>query len=93
MTFLKGREDDETVLRQSTFIICSKHPFMVKAKLGSKSFRFLPTRLLLGLYEEEDRDVITTLQVDGLAQFCGLEELESRITPFQEAAPRNYKSK
>jgi hypothetical protein len=34
--------------------------------------------------EEEDRDVITTLQVDALAQFCGLEELESRMTPFQE---------
>ena len=76
MTFHKGREENETVLRQSTFTICSKHPFKVKAKLDSKSFRFPPTRLLLGLYDyrlkhlavmkEEDRDVITTLQVDGL---------------------------
>jgi len=66
----------------------------VKAKLDSKSFRFPPTRLLLGLYdyrfkhlammEEEDPNVITTIQVDGLAQFFGPQELESRITPFQE---------
>jgi len=87
-TFLKGREDDETIPRQSTFTICSKHPFKVKAKLNSKSFRFLPTRILLGLYdyrlkhlammEEEDHDVITTLQVDGLAQFFRTGELESR---------------
>ena len=34
--------------------------------------------------EEEEHDVITTLQVDGLAQFFGPQELESRITPFQE---------
>jgi hypothetical protein len=93
MTFLKGREDDETVPRQSTFTISAKHPFKVKAKLDLKSIWFQPTRLLLGLYdyrfkhlavmEEEDRNVITTLQVDGLAQFFGLEELESRTTPFQ----------
>ena len=86
--------DDETMLRQSTFTICSKHPFKVKAKLDSKSFRFPPTRLLLGLYdyrlkhlammEAEHRDVITTLQIDGLAQHFGSEELELRTTPFQE---------
>ena len=35
--------------------------------------------------EEEDRDVITTLQVERLAQFFGPQELESRRTPFQEA--------
>ena len=34
--------------------------------------------------EEGDREVITTLQVDGLAQLFGSEELESRTTPFQE---------
>jgi len=94
MTFHKGREENETMLRQSTFTICSKHPFKVKAKLDSKSFRFSPTRILLSLYdyrlkhlavmEEQDRDVITTLQVDGLAQLFGSEELESRMTPFQE---------
>jgi hypothetical protein len=49
MSFLKDREDDETVTRQSMFTICSKHPLKVKAKLYSKSFRLLPTRLLLGL--------------------------------------------
>jgi hypothetical protein len=68
---------DETMPRQSTFTISSKHPFKVKAKLDLKSIWFSPTRLLLGLYDyrfkhlavmkEEDRDVITTLQVDGLA--------------------------
>jgi hypothetical protein len=94
MTFLKGREDDEILPRQSTFTISCNHRFKVKAKLYSKSFQLPPTRLLLGLYnyrfkhlavmEEEDRDVITTLQVNGLAQFFGLEELESRTTPFQE---------
>jgi len=88
-TFLEGREDDETIPRQSTF----KHPLKVKAKLDSKSFRFPHTRLLLGLYdykfkhlaimEQEDCDVITILQTDGLAQLFGLEELESRTTPFQ----------
>ena len=89
-TFLEGREDDETILRQSTF----KHPLKVEAKLNSKSFRFPHTRLLLSLYdyrfkhlgimEQEDYDVITTLQTDGLAQLFGSEELESRMTPFQE---------
>ena len=64
----------------------------MKAKLYSKSFWFPPPRLLLGLYdyrfkhlavmEGENCDVITNLQVDGLAQFFGLEE--SRTTPFQE---------
>jgi hypothetical protein len=34
--------------------------------------------------EQEDCDVITTLQTDGLAQLFGSEELESRTTPFQE---------
>jgi hypothetical protein len=34
--------------------------------------------------EEEDRDVITTLQVDGLTQFFGPQELDLRTTPFQE---------
>ena len=34
--------------------------------------------------EQEDCYVITTLQTDGLAQLFGLEELESRMTPFQE---------
>jgi len=34
--------------------------------------------------EQEDCDVITTLQIDGLAQLFGSEELESRTTPFQE---------
>jgi len=90
-TFLEGREDDETIPRQSTF----KHPLKVKAKLNSKSFRFPHSRLLLGLYdyrfkhlaimEQEDCNVITTLQTDGLAQLFGSEELESRTTPFQEA--------
>jgi len=47
MTFLEGREDDETIPRQSTF----KHPLKVKAKLNSKSFRVPHTRLLLGLYD------------------------------------------
>jgi hypothetical protein len=86
MTFLKGREDDETMPRQSTFTISSKHPFRVKAKLDLKSIWFQPTRLLAGLYdyrfkhlavmEEEDHDAIITLQFDGLAQFFGLEELQ-----------------
>ena len=94
MTFLKEREDDETMPRQSTFTISCNHRFKVKAKLYSKSFWFPPPRLLLGLYdyrfkhlavmEEEDQDVITILQVDGLAQFFGSEESESRMTPFQE---------
>ena len=53
----------------------------------------LPTWLLLGLYDyrlkdlavmEQDHDFFTTLQVDGLAQFFGLKELDSRTTPFQE---------
>ena len=88
--FFEGREDDVTIPRQSTF----KHPLKVKAKLNSKSFRFPHTRLLLCLYdyrfkhlaimEQEDCDVITTLQTDGLAQLFGSEELESRTTPFQE---------
>jgi len=66
----------------------------VKAILNFRLFRFPPTRLLLGLYdyifkhlavvEEEECDIITTLQVDGLAQFFGLQELESRMTLFQE---------
>jgi len=34
--------------------------------------------------EQEDCDVITTLQTDGLSQLFGSEELESRMTPFQE---------
>jgi len=94
MTFLKGREDDETVPRTSTLTDSSKHPFKVKAILNFRLFRFPPTRLLLGLYdyifkhlavmEEEECDIITTLQVDGLAQFFGLQELESRTTLFQE---------
>jgi len=89
-TFLDGREDDETIPRQSTF----KNPLKVKAKHNSKSFRFPHTRLLLGLYdyrfkhlaimEQEDCDVITTFQTDGLAQLFGSEKLESRTTPFQE---------
>jgi len=33
--------------------------------------------------EQEDCNVITTLQTDGLAQHFGSEELESRMTPFQ----------
>jgi len=36
------------------------------------------------MMEEEDPNVITTIQVDGLAQFFGPQELESRTTPFQE---------
>ena len=66
----------------------------MKAKLNSKSFRFPHTRLLLGLYdyrfkhlaimEQEDCDVVTTLQTDGLAQLFGSKELESRTAPFQE---------
>ena len=87
MTFLKGREEDETMPRQLTFTISSKQPFKVKAKLDFKPIWFPPTRLLLGLYDykfkyltviEEDQDVITTLQVDGLAQFFRTGELESR---------------
>jgi len=84
------RRCDETILRQSTF----KHPVKVKAKLNSKSFRFPHTRVLLGLYdyrfkhlaimEQEDCNVITTLQTDGLAQLFGSEELELRTTSFQE---------
>ena len=79
---------DVTTPMQSTFAICSKHPFKVKAKLNSKSIWFPPTRLLLGSYDYRfkhlaDRDVMTTLQVDCLAQFFGIEELESRTTPFQ----------
>jgi hypothetical protein len=50
-TFLKGKEDDETVPRQSTFTISCNHRFKVKAKLYSKSFWFPPTGLLLGLYD------------------------------------------
>ena len=59
--------------RQSTFIICSKRPLKVKAKLDSKSFRFAHTRLLLGLYDyrfkhlavmEEDDSDVTLLQID-----------------------------
>jgi len=34
--------------------------------------------------EEKDRDVIAKLQVNGLAQFFRSEELESRMTHFQE---------
>ena len=77
---------DGTMLRTSTLTISSKHPCKVKAILNFRSFRFPPTRLLLGLYdyrfkhlavmEEEDQDVITILQVDGLAQFFGSEGLE-----------------
>ena len=79
--FLKG--GDETVPRTSTLIDSSKHRCKVKAILNFKSFRFPPTRLLLGLYDyrfkhlavmEEDCDVITTLQLDGLAQFIGTQE-------------------
>ena len=89
MAFLEGREDDKTIPRTSTFTPNSKHPFKVKAKLDSKSFRFPPTRLLLGLYdyrlkhlammEEEDHDVITILRADGLAQFFGSEEYRCRV--------------
>jgi len=74
------------VPRTSTLTDSSKHPFKVKAILNFRLFRFPPTRLLLGLYdyrfkhlavmEEEDQDVITILQVDGLAQFFGSEGLE-----------------
>lgn len=66
----------------------------MKAKLNSKSFVFPPTRLLYGLYDyrfkhlammqEEDRDVIKIIQVDGLAQIFGSEDSESRTTHFQE---------
>ena len=94
MTFLKGREEDETMSRTSTLTDSSKHPCKVKDIINFRSFRFPPTRLLLGLYdyrfkhlavmEEEDCHVITTLQVDGLAQFFGSEESESRTTCFQE---------
>ena len=72
--------------RTSTLIDSSKHRCKVKAILNFRLFRFPPTRLLLGLYdyrfkhlavmEEEDQDVITILQVDGLAQFFGSEGLE-----------------
>jgi len=89
-TFLEGREDDETIPRQSIF----KHPLNMKANLNSKSFRFPHTRLLLGLYdyrfkhlaimEQEDCDVITIFQTNGLAKLFGSEKLESRTTPFQE---------
>ena len=82
--------NDKTIPGQSTF----KHPLKVKAKHNSKSFRFPHSRLLLGLYdyrfkhlaimEQEDCDVLTTLQTDGLAQLFGSKELESRTTPFQE---------
>jgi len=34
--------------------------------------------------EQEDCDVITTLQTDGIAQLFGSEESESMTTPFQE---------
>ena len=64
--------------RQSTFIICSKRPLKVKAKLDSKSFRFPPTRLLLGLYdyrfkhlavmEEEECNRNIAFSLVGLAQ-------------------------
>ena len=90
MTFLEGREDDKTIPGQSTF----KHPLKVKAKYNSKSFRFPHSRLLLGLcdyrfkhlaiMEQEYCDLITTLQTDVLAQLFETEELESRMTPFQE---------
>jgi hypothetical protein len=36
------------------------------------------------MMEEKDHDVITTLQVDGLAQFFAPQDSESRTTPFQE---------
>ena len=80
--------------RTSTLTDSSKHPCKVKDIINFRSFRFPPTRLLFGLFdyrfkhlavmEEEDCHVITTQQVDGLAQFFGPQELESRITPFQE---------
>jgi hypothetical protein len=91
-TFLQGREDDMTMPRHSTFTICSKNPFEVKAKLDFKLFMFPPTRLLLGLYDYrlkhlavlEDKDyVVVTVQVLCLAQLFGIQELESRTTPFQ----------
>jgi hypothetical protein len=34
--------------------------------------------------EEEDCDVVLTLHIASLASFFGLEESESRTTPFQE---------
>jgi len=73
----RNNTTDVTIPGQSTF----KHPLKVKAKLNSKSFRVPYTRLLLGLYdyrfkhlaimEQKDYDVITTLQIDGLAQLFG----------------------
>ena len=80
--------------RTSTLTDSFKHPCKVKAILNLRSLRFLPTRLLLGLYdyrfkhlvvmEEKNHDVIKNLQVNGLAQFFGSEESESRTTCFQE---------
>jgi hypothetical protein len=92
-TFLEGREDDETISRTSTFTLNSKYLFKVKAKLDSKFFRFPPTRLLLGLYDyrfkhlammEKDCDKNIASTPVGLAQLLGIEESESRTTPFQE---------
>ena len=94
------RAYDETVPRKSTFTISCDHRFKVKAKLYSKSFRFPPPRLLFGLYDYrfkhlavmggENCDVITNLQVNGLSQFFGSEESESRTTPFQEGEDDKY---
>jgi hypothetical protein len=81
-----------TMPRHSTFTICSKNPFEVKAKLDFKLFMFPPTRLPLGLYDYrlkhlavlEDKDyVVVTVQVLCVAQLFGIQELESRTTPFQ----------
>jgi hypothetical protein len=84
---------DVTMPRQSTFTMWSRQLFKVKAKLSSQLFRFPPTGLLLGLYdyrfkhiavmEEENHDIITTLQVIRLLQLFGQQELESRTTPFK----------
>ena len=86
--------NDETVPRKPKFTSSPKLPFKVKAKLDLKSNWFPPPRLLLGLYdyrfkhlvvmEEKNHDVIKNLQVNGLAQFFGSEESESRTTCFQE---------
>ena len=65
----------------------------MNATLDSKSHRFLPIRLLLGLYDyrfihlvvmEEDVDNMIRLYVVGLAKFFNLEGIESRMTHFQE---------
>jgi hypothetical protein len=79
---------------QHSLYISPKPPFKVQVKLYSKSFWFPPTRLILSscdcrlkhlaIMEEKDRDVIAKLQVNGLAQFFRSEELESRMTHFQE---------